>query len=251
MLYEHTAAGWTFIHNDVAAVSSQSIDNDAGAMVDLVLTNGDAYEYHDGEGLVFLAHHVKEACAGQGVSYLLGTDGTLREYNDASGAMSRTLATNIATIDAGLDRYGVNMVDVISNSGVFSECSDTSGWHSLCSGAKAISAGTDGVSLVLLKNGNAYEFTEASGGFTHLGADIAQLAVGTTANDAVQIDLVSTTGITTEFCAGVGWKQLATGVAAVGKARAGVVDIVFTNGNGYEDTGSGWTALTTNVRQQT
>jgi hypothetical protein len=250
-LYEHTAAGWTYLQAGVASISSQSIDNDGTAMIDVVLTNGDSYEYHDGEGWVFLAHHTQGACAGQCASYVLGTDGRLREYNDDSATWSGTLATNVVSIDAGTDRFGVNMVDFISRAGVFFEYSDTTGLHPLCSNAKAVSAGAGGVSLVLLKNGEAYEFTEISGGFTHLAAHIAHLAVGTDPSSAPMFDLVSTTGVATEYRANTGWQMLSTGVATVGKARHGLVDVVYTNGNAYEHTAGAWTALTTTVRQET
>ena len=250
-LYEHTSSGWTFLQNGVASISSQTIDDNGVAMIDVVLSNGDAYEYHDGAGWLFLAHHVKQACAGEAVSYVLGTNGQLSEYNDDTGKWSGTLAGSVVSIDAGTDRYGANMVDGITTGGVFFESSDSTGLHSWCSAAAAVSAGQDGVSLVLLKNGETYAFSEIAGAFTHIASHMAQLAVGTDPTGAAMYDLVSTTHVATEYRVGTGWRTVSTGVAAVGKGRAGLVDVVFTNGNGYQHTATGWTALTTTVRQQT
>jgi hypothetical protein len=249
-LYSHTSAGWTFLQSGVASISSQTIGNTATASIDVVLTNGDAYEYYDGQGWLFLAHNVKQACSGEGVSYVLGTDGRLREYKDDSNSWTGTLATGVVSIDAGTDRYGASMVDFVTKTGVFGEASDSTGVHYWCSSAATTSAGTGGVSLVVLTSGMAYEFNEARGAFTHLADHIAHVAVGTDATGAAMFDLISTRGVATEYRTATGWKTLASGVAAVGKARAGLVDVVFANGNGYQHTASGWTALTTTVRQQ-
>ncbi len=247
-LYEHTSTGWSYLRVGVASISSQSIDNNGAAIVDVVLTNGDAYEYHDGGGWVFLAHNVKQACADQGVSYVLGTNGQVRQYNDASSTWSGTLAANVVSIDAGTDRYGADMVDGITTAGAFIEYSDSFGLHTWCGNAAAVSAGMDGVSLVLLKNGTACEFSELAGGFTHLANGIAKVAAGTDPNGAAMFDLISTTGVLTEYRTGTGWKTLATGVATVGKARGGLVDVVYANGTAYQHTASGWTLTTTGVR---
>ncbi len=112
-------------------------------------------------------------------------------------------------------------------------------------------AGTGGVSLVLLKNGTVCEFSEIGGGFTHLANGIARIAVGTDPSGAPMFDLVYATGTAIEYRAGIGWKTLASGVAFVGKARAGLVDVVLTNGYGYQHTTSGWIPLTSTVREQT
>lgn len=250
-LYEHTAAGWTFLVTGVASISSQSIDDNGEAMIDVVLMNGDAFEYHDNGGWVFLAHNVKQACAGEGVSYVLGTNGQLREYNDNSGTWSGTLNTNVVSIDAGTDRYGANMVDGVTKAGVFFQSSDSTGLHSWCSNAVAVSAGADGVSLVLLKSGTVYELSEIGGAFTYIASNVAQMAVGTDPTGAAMFDVVSTAGVLSEYRSSTGWKTLASGVATVGKARAGLVDVVFTNTSSYQHTASGWTGVTSTVRQQT
>ncbi len=246
-LYEHTAGGWTAVSSGVASVSSQGIDNSGRAMVNVVLTNGVAYEYHDGGEWVRLDSGVKAARAGQGVSYVLLTDGRLYEYHDDTGVWSNVIASNIVSIDAGADRYGVNMVDAITSTGILYEYSDTSGRHVLCSDAASVSAGTEGISAVVLQSGRSYEYSETTGGWTYLADGVAEVAVGTDPTGAVMVDLVLTSHAAEEYRAGIGWKPLTTGAAAVGKARAGLVDVVFTNGNAYEHTSSGWTALTTTV----
>jgi hypothetical protein len=248
-LYEHAGNSWTFVHDGVTSLSSQGIDDNGRAMVDLVLTNGDAYEYHDGGVWQFLDHHVKAASAGQGVSYVLLASGALYEYFDDSGTWSRALAGHIAAIDAGTDRYGVNMVDVITTSGTFSEYSDSTGCHSLCGGARSVSAGRNGTSVVVLTDGRAFAYTETTGKWMFLGSKVVQAAAGTDSNGDAMFDLVLTTGTALEYRATTGLKTLSTAVAFVGKARAGLADVVYTNGIASEHTTRGWTALTSTVRQ--
>jgi hypothetical protein len=247
--YEHTAAGWIAVHSGVAAVSSQGIDDSGLAMVDVVLTSGEAYEYHDGGLWVRLTSAVKAACAGQGVSFVLLADGRLVEYHDDTGAWSNTIASHVASINAGTDRYGVNMVDAITTNGILYEYSDSSGSHVLCSDAVSVSAGTGGMSAVVLQSGRSYEYSETTGGWTYLADGVAQVAVGTDPSGATMVDLVLTSHVAEEYRIGIGWKTLTTGVAAIGKARAGLVDVVFANGNAYEHGSNGWTALTTTVRE--
>jgi hypothetical protein len=248
-LYEHTGSGWTFVHSGVAAISSQCIDDNGLAMIDMVLTNGDAYEYHDGGTWQFLDHHVKAAQAGQGVSYVVLSDGRLYEYHDDSATWSHLLASHVASVDAGTDHYGVNMVDVISNSGTLSEYSDSSGWHTLCGSARSQSAGMNGVSVVVLTDGRAFAYSEVGSAWTLLKTKVAQATAGTDPAGAAMFDVVLTNGTLLEYRTATGWKTLNTGVASVGKARAGLVDVVFTSGNAAEHTAAGFTTLTSTVRQ--
>ena len=53
----------------------------------------------------------------------------------------------------------------------------------------------------------------------------------------------------TEWRAGIGWKTVSTGVAAVTKARAGLIGVVKNNGSYYEHTLTTWTPRTTTVRE--
>src|SRR5262249_16796659 len=46
-LYKHTGSGLTFLASGVASVSDQSIDNHGQVMVDIVTTDGNAWEYHE------------------------------------------------------------------------------------------------------------------------------------------------------------------------------------------------------------
>jgi hypothetical protein len=245
-LYEHTPTGWVAVRSGVASVSSQGIDNDGRAVVDLVLTNGDAFEYHDGGTWQFLRHGVKAAAAGQGVSFVVLNDGQLFEYHDDSARWSGALAADVVSISAGTDRFGVNLVDVVFKSGTFSEWSESTGWHALCSQAITVSAGMGGTSVVLLKDGRAYEYNEISG-WTYLSNGVSQVAAGTGVGGGVLIDLITTAGVAREYSPLSGWRTLATAVASVSKARAGLVDMVFSNGGAYEHTASGWTALTSTV----
>jgi hypothetical protein len=247
-LYEHTASGWTNLAGGVVTVSNQGIDWNGRAVVDFVTTGGQAYEYHDGTGLVALRGGVRDAEAGLGYSYVLLTDGTLLAYaeNPQPGAAGQwaTIASGVVSIDAGTDRYGVSSVDYVTAGGAAYELSNATGPHLLTTGARAVSAGRMGQSEVLLQNGNAYDYREATNATTFLGSNVAQVTAGSDAAGNAMIDLVFVGGNLDEYRTGSGWTLLTSGVRTVGKAREGVVGVVLTNGSAYEHSTSGWTFLT-------
>jgi hypothetical protein len=247
-LYEHSASGWSYLCSGVASVSDQSIDDSARAMVDVVLAGGAAYEYHDGVVWVYLRGGVAQARTDQGVSYVLLTDGRLFEYQDSTASWSGVLATGLASIDAGTDRYGVNMVDAVAHSGLLSQRSDSTGWHAIHAGVVAASAGALGISAVLFTNGQAYEYQEATGGWTYLAAKVNHVTVGTDASGAAMFDLIYTSGTIAEDRKGTGWISLAGGAKALSKPRGGLIDLVFANGRAYEHTAAGWTGLCSAAR---
>ena len=244
-LYEHTAQGWVSLCGGVASVSNQGVDNSGKAMVDVVLTNGLAYEFHDGTGWTFLSSGVKDARAGQGGSYVLLRNGDLCEFRDTDAALGATLAHSVASMDAGTDRYGVNSVAVVFNTGKLSMFSDATGWHTLCGNVKAVSAGYLGVSAVLLTNGRAYQYREAGGTWTYLGSNIAQVSAGFDAGGHALLDLLTRSGSVAECHVGFVPQTIITGIKAIGEARGGVLDVVYLNGSAYERTAAGWRPLTT------
>jgi hypothetical protein len=248
-LFEHTSAGWAYLEAGVASISGQAIDNAGRAMVDVVQTSGDAYEYHDGGAWTYLKSGVKDARAGQGVSYVLLNNGCVYEYQDDSKTWSRSIASGATAIDAGTDHYGVNMVDVVFASGALVEYSDTSGRHTLGADVKAVSAGSLGVSVALLKDGRAFQYNDVTGAWTFLAGNVAQVAAGTDVGGGALLVLVSTTGSATQLRVGFGSSALAVGVKSVGKPRAGLVDLVFSNGGAYEHTAAGLTALCGTAKQ--
>ena len=122
-LLEYSASGHTTIATGVASVSDQGIDDAGQAMVDYVTTSGNAYEYHvvSGGYAIWLGSGIKSAVAGEGVSYYLTTANVLKEYKDANyayGESTTTLETLApgATLSAGTDLHGVNMVYVLTSS---------------------------------------------------------------------------------------------------------------------------------------
>jgi hypothetical protein len=246
-LYKHTSAGWTFLASGIASVSDQGIDNYGRALVDVVTTGGLAYEFHEGGSWTYLWSGAKSAKAGQGVSYLLFTDGSLYEYKDAKGSWT-FIDSGITAIDAGTDRTGVNMVDVIFSWGGAYEHSDANGWYYLGSGVKAVSAGQQGISDILFTNGWAYWFNEATGGFSFLGSNVAAVTTGTDQYGNYMIELLYNGGALYEYRVGQGWRYLDSWVASVSKARAGLVDVVFTWGDAYDHDAYGyWHYLTGSV----
>jgi len=106
-LSEFSKSHWTVVASNVASVSDQGIDKQGRAMVDFVTKGGAAYEFHDGSGLTYLRGGVKSAVAGQGVSYVLLTNGTLDEYQDGNGWS--TIDNGIVAISAarlGRSQFG-------------------------------------------------------------------------------------------------------------------------------------------------
>src|SRR5262249_1986238 len=146
------------------------------AMVDVVTTGGFAYEYHEGlNSWTYLDSQVKSAKAGQGVSYVLYTNGTLYEIKDWGG--KSYIDSNVTSIDAGTDRYGVNMVTEVWFGWGY-EHSDSTGWHFLGSNVKALSAGQQGVVAILTGNGDAYWYNEATGPSSFLASNVSAVTAG-------------------------------------------------------------------------
>ena len=225
-LFEHTSAGFTFLAGGIARVSNQGIDNLGRAMIDAVTTDGRAFEIHDGQtSAVFLAAGVKDAEAGQGFSYVLLNNGALYGFKDATG-QSTYLGNGVVSIDAGTDRYGVSSVDLVTTSGNAYE-----------------------VSEILLQNGNAYDYREATNTATFLGSNVFQVAAGADAAGNAMIELIDTGGALHEYRAGSGWSTIATGARSVSKARAGLTDVLLANGNAYEHTAAGAAFLAGAVAQ--
>src|SRR5205823_8978303 len=117
----------TALAGTVVSLSDQGIDNQGHAMVDIVVADGRAWEYHDQVGWVYLGSGIKQAVAGQGVSYILFNDGTIREYDDATGSLSYVHSGG-RQIDAGTDVQGVNTVATVFTWGEGWEHSDDSRW---------------------------------------------------------------------------------------------------------------------------
>jgi hypothetical protein len=243
-LYKHTAAGLTFLSSGIASITDESIDNHGQVMVDAVTTGGDAYEYHEGAGWTYLTGGARSAAAGVGTSYVVLTNGSLYEYRDATGGWT-FLDSNVAAASAGTDRYGVNMVVELTTGGTAREFSDTTGWHSVGTGVRFISAGRQGVSDYVTTAGNAYGFSESTGATTFLGSAVASVTAGTDQYGNAMTDLLYANGNLYEYRVASGWTFVSGNVQQVSKARAGLIDLVFASGDAYDHGASGaWTYLT-------
>jgi hypothetical protein len=246
-LWEHSASGWTFLSSGIASISDQGIDNHGRAMIDAVTTDGRGYEYRDGFGWVYLWNSVKSAAAGQGVSYVLFTNGVVDEYRDATGTWTYVY-NNASSISAGTDKLGVNAVDIIFTWGDAWEYSDSSGWHFMASGVASVSAGQRGIADYVTTGGNAYWFNEATGSIVFLASNVAQVTAGTDQFGNYMIDLLYTSGSLSEYKVGSGWTTLTSGVKSISKARAGLLDVLFSSGYAYEhDAYGNWYYLTSGV----
>jgi hypothetical protein len=245
-LYMSNGSTLTYLSGSIASISDQGIDNYGHAMIDAVTTYGYAYEYHEGSGWTYLTSGVKMAKAGQGVSYILYNNGAVYEYKDWGG-WSGQLDSNVTSIDAGTDRYGVNMFTEVWY-GYGYEHSDSTGWHYIASGVQSVSAGQQGIIDYLTTGGNAYWFNEASGSTSFLGSGVIQVTAGTDQFGNYMIDMLYSGGNLYEYRVGSGWSFLDSSVQSIGKGHAGVVDMVFTWGDAYAHDSSGWYYLTYNAK---
>jgi hypothetical protein len=252
-LWESTGGSPFQLSSGIASLSDQSIDTFGRAVVDVVTTGGAAYEYHDGLGWTYLTSGVKSAKAGQGVSYVLYNSGTVYEYKDwgqgaqGNGATWTYIDSNVTSIDAGTDRYGVNMETEVWYGGAW-EHSDSTGWHYIAGGVQSISAGQWGIMDYLTTGGNAYWFNEASGSSSFLGSGVAAVTAGTDQYGNYLIDMLYTNSNLYEYRVGSGWSYLDNNVTSVGKGHNGVVDMVFSWGDAYDHTSGGWFYLTSNAK---
>jgi hypothetical protein len=265
-VYVSNSSGLTYVLANVASISDQGIDNLGHAMVDFIDIYGSAGEYHEGQLLATtLASNVRQAKAGQGVSYVLLTNGTLKEFKDYGGWS--TIDSSVQSIDAGTDQYGVNMVTEVRTDTFRTiywvnglplyyyrqqsdgyERSDSTGLHFIASNLSSMSAGQQGFLDYIGTNGVAYWYSEASAFSSYLGSGVAAVTAGTDQNGNAMIDLLYTSGAVWEWRQGSGWASLATGVVSLGKAHAGIVDTVFTSGNAWAHDAYGWLYLTSNAK---
>jgi hypothetical protein len=247
-LYGFTSAGATLLATGIASVSDQSIDDHGRVMVDVVTTGGYGYEYHEGSGWTYLYSGVKSAKADQGASYVLFNNGVVDEYEDSSGTWT-FIESGVASIDAGTDKIGVDMVDVVMSYGQAWEHSDSSGWHYIASGVNSVSAGRQGISGYLTTAGKAYSYDESTGVAGLLASNVAAITAGTDPSGQTLIGLLSSGGALYEYRAGSGWTLLGSGVRSVSKAHAGLVGVITGSGDAYGvSVGGTWQYLTGNAR---
>ncbi len=275
-LWVRDQSGFYKWDSGVASISDQGVDDFGEAMVDVIYADGSAYEFHHEAGggghLVTLADgSVKQAVAGQGVSYVLLTSGNLYEFKDAGAGFVGSPATftqidsGVKSIDAGTDKLGVNMVtevrtDVYTRilyvNGVWTfqrysqvdgyEVSDSTGKHPIASNIKSLSAGQQGNMAYITTGGVAYSYSESTALWTYLGSGAAVTA-GTDASGSLVLDLVYADGSLLEWRQASGWTQLAVGnVTAIGKAHAGALDIVFSGGAAWKHSDN-WYLLSGNA----
>ena len=194
--------------------------------------------------------HVVQAKAGQGVSYVLLNDGTVSEYRD-SGSWRMNFDSGVQSIDAGTDQHGVNMITEVRSiryyrNGVFItlssgyEFSDSTGRHLVASNVGSMSAGQQGVMDYVTAAGDAYWYSEAAGSSFYLGSGVAAVTAGTDQNGNYMFDLLFSSGALWEWRQASGWTWLANSVAKIGKAHAGVLDLVYSWGTAWDHDSYGW-----------
>jgi hypothetical protein len=227
----------------IKSVSDQGIDGQGNAMTDVVLNNGYAYEVHDQANFTtanqwpaFLGSNVKDAKAGQGVSYLLYNNGNVSEYTDANGSYTG-IDSGVSAIDAGTDRYGVNMEAEVW-SGQAWTYSDSTGWQYIPFSAYnvvQISAGRQGYVGFVDDHQYSWYWNPYSGGVTWLNAGMSKITMGYDQYGGLVIDELFANGALWDWRNGNGWQLLGYQGSTITKARAGVLDALLTTGALYQD----------------
>jgi hypothetical protein len=128
-LFEQTGAGTVPLSSGIASVSAPGLDNRGRVLADVVSVDGRAFECHAGGGMNYLGRNVRDAEAGQGLSYVLYKDGVLSEYVENAASPWHTLARDVVSIRAGTDAMGVNQVDALFANGRLLQHSDGGDWH--------------------------------------------------------------------------------------------------------------------------
>jgi hypothetical protein len=264
-VYMDSSAGLTFVESNIAWISDQGVDNSGHAMIDMVTPDGRVFEYHERldspRGVeIFLTSNVKMAKAGQGVSYVLFTNGELAEYKD--GGNWYNLDHKVQSIDAGTDQYGVNMVTEVRTDtfrAIFwvngqpisyyrqvsdgYERSDSTGLHFIASNVSSMSAGQQGFMDYVTTSGDAWWYSESTAFDSYLGSGVAAVTAGTDQNGNYMIDLLYSSGALYEWRQGRGLTFLDNNVAKIGKAHVGVVDLVFSWGSAWAYDAHSWQFL--------
>jgi hypothetical protein len=283
--------GFTLEASGVASISDQGIDNFGQAMVDVVFTNGTVSEFHAGSGnsaepsawvnltQANSAGTVKQAKAGQGVSYVLTISGNLYEYTDANAGLGTAStfhqlpASNVQSIDAGTDAQGVNMVTMVQTDTLVrwvwfngrvirelynqndgyeisdsSETIDGSGqphWaqQQIATNVQSMSAGRQGNIAYVTTGGAAFWYSQAYGTNTFEADGVAAITVGTDNSGYPILDMLFTNGRLSQSDAGSWWVSVTSNVASIGKAHNGVLDLVFSGGNADTDSYNGLSFL--------
>ena len=124
---------------------------------------------------------------------------------------------------------------------------------------KQFSGGQQGTGAFVTTSGKAYtsleildfSYSDGSGDYatdnTLEGTGVSEITAGTDQNGKLLLDILYTSGVLDELNTSDSPKlyQVATGVKSMSKGRAGLIDIVFSNGNCDSHSPSGLTPLTT------
>jgi len=259
--------GFTLEATGVASISDQGIDNFGQAMVDVVFDNGTAAEYHAGSGTQWVdlpvPGTVQQAKAGQGVSYVLTTSGSLYEYTDfnpgtgTGNTLSAALDNNVQSIDAGTDAHGANMVayvrtdwysrtirykdrpittwytrpDAYERSDSFS--GSTAPLVLIGTYVQTVSAGQQGNIAYVTTTGAAYWYDALTGSNTYIASGVKAITAGTIPGGYLLLDMLFANGNLSQSEEGGWWTSVAKNVTSIGKAHDGVLDVVFSGGNAY------------------
>jgi hypothetical protein len=226
---------------NVRSISDQTIDNRGQAMIDVVMNDGIAWEYHDDGTWLILTGNAKDAKSGQGVSYVLFNNGTVREWVDGDplgGSIDSPrwvpIDTGVTSIDAGTNSRGVNMLAEVW-SGQAWEKPDGDAWRQIGS-AVQVSAGRNGSVGLIDAGGNAFYWNEASPVLHPLGSNASKIALGYGVDGSDDIDVLFKNSTLWDWRYGAqNAQQLDYNVRSMSKAQSGVVYTVSNAGNAWAD----------------
>ena len=112
---------------------------------------------------------------------------------------------------------------------------------------QCLSAGQPGIIDYVTAGGDAYWYSEATALSSYQGSGVAAVTAGTDQNGNYMIDLLYSSGALWELRQGSGWTLLANSVAKIGKAHAGVVDLIYSWGTAWAYDPYGWHFLANSV----
>jgi len=268
--------GGAKIAGGVATISDQGIDDFGQPMIDIVYANGTAAEYHDfadrsvptftSNPSLFpftnLGSGVKQAVAGQAVSYVLLTSGKLKEFVDPnyftqksgygvnSAGPAGVIASNVSAISAGTDMLGGNSIDYFLSGNLYEWRDVTAKATQLASNVTTFSAGQQGYHA-WVSNGAGYLYSEDNRIVSLISDGVAgavtSVVVGVDATGGYQLVVIHQGGAADTYSSSANsWTSLGSNVLSASKSFNGAIRILllttdaieYTNGNAYwSDTG--------------
>jgi hypothetical protein len=228
------------VHPDYGWLSSTRRSNVSADVIDSL---GNLWQWNDGAWR-YIASGVQQVSAGwNGDSAVLFNNGNLDRFNARTGALS-FVHSGVVSTSIGQSVHDTAMIDFITTNGnAYEWLGNQSGsggqLEALCGSAKQVSAGTNGVSAVLISNGDVWVHADGPyynniynypGHWQYLTGGVASISCGEDADQRPTIDVVLTNGQAYENDNGQSWAYIGSSVTEVDAGDAGATEVVSTPG---------------------